>query len=215
MKPIRFNRWKTIGLAAMLLAAVLAIGTWRNPDFWFTANQRGDWQMKRHHYGKAEATFSDPWRIGVAQYREGNFEDAARTFRRVPGMEGAYNSGNASLMHGNYDDAIAQYNRTLNIRPDFQEAKDNRAIAIARRDAIKLAGKDAAEESEDTLPPDKVTFDLKSSDTPDRPKPPMQAADLSDEQLRATWLRRVKTTPADFLKAKFAWQARQPPFTQP
>ena len=29
---------------------------------------------------------------------------------------------------------------------------------------------------------------------------------LSDEQLQALWLRRVQTNPADFLRAKFAYQ---------
>jgi Ca-activated chloride channel family protein len=31
----------------------------------------------------------------------------------------------------------------------------------------------------------------------------------SDEELRGLWLRRVQTKPADFLRAKFAFQARQ------
>jgi Ca-activated chloride channel family protein len=35
----------------------------------------------------------------------------------------------------------------------------------------------------------------------------MNGEALSDEDLRATWLRRVQTTPGDFLRAKFAYQA--------
>lgn len=208
------RRW-VAGLAFSLVAGGLAIGTWHDTDFWFTANQRGDWQMKHHRYQQAEKTFSDPWHIGVAQYRQGNFEDAAHTFLRTPGSAGAYNEGNAWLMHGAYDNAITRYDRALALQPNLQAAKDNKAIAIARRDAIHAAGKDAAEESEDQLPPDKIAFDLKPSADPDRPKPPLQATDLTDEQLRATWLRKVKTTPADFLKAKFAWQAAQPSSTSP
>jgi Ca-activated chloride channel family protein len=38
---------------------------------------------------------------------------------------------------------------------------------------------------------------------------------MSDEEMRATWLRRVQTTPGDFLRAKFAYQTarteQQPP----
>ena len=40
---------------------------------------------------------------------------------------------------------------------------------------------------------------------PARLRPP---APLSDEELRALWLRRVQTKPADFLRAKFAFQAQ-------
>ena len=32
---------------------------------------------------------------------------------------------------------------------------------------------------------------------------------LSDDQLRALWLRRVQTKPADFLRAKFAYQLQE------
>jgi Ca-activated chloride channel family protein len=32
---------------------------------------------------------------------------------------------------------------------------------------------------------------------------------LSDDQLRALWLRRVQTEPADFLRAKFAYQLQE------
>lgn len=211
MRTILTSRRLLLIIASVLLVGGLAVGTWRDPDFWFTANQRGERLMKHHEYAKAGAVFSDPWRIGIAQYRQGNFEDAAHTFRRVPGAEGSYDAGNSWLMHGKYEEAISEYDRALEVRPDFQMAKDNKALAIARREAMRRAGKDAAEESEDALPPDKIVFDLKPSDpTSDQQKPPMQATDLSDEQLQATWLRQVKTTPADFLKAKFAWQARQP-----
>jgi len=33
-----------------------------------------------------------------------------------------------------------------------------------------------------------------------------QGAPLSEEELRALWLREVETRPADFLRAKFAYQ---------
>jgi Ca-activated chloride channel family protein len=35
----------------------------------------------------------------------------------------------------------------------------------------------------------------------------LAGGEVSDEELRATWLRRVQTTPGDFLRAKFAYQA--------
>jgi Ca-activated chloride channel family protein len=35
----------------------------------------------------------------------------------------------------------------------------------------------------------------------------MNGEQMSDADLRATWLRRVQTSPGDFLQAKFAYQA--------
>jgi Ca-activated chloride channel family protein len=38
---------------------------------------------------------------------------------------------------------------------------------------------------------------------------------LSDEELRGLWLRRVQTKPADFLRAKFAYQVQAQGGTPP
>ena len=77
---------------------ILVAGTARNPDFWTTADERGEALFRKGDFAGAAKTFVDPWRIGVAQYRSGNFEAAAKTFARVPGADGAFNQGNAWLM---------------------------------------------------------------------------------------------------------------------
>ena len=101
--------------AAFVLAVilVLAVGSVRNPNFWTTPDQRGDALMRQRKFADAAKAYSDPWRIGVAQYRNGDFEAAAKTFARVPGAVGAFNQGNAWLMHGQYDAAVASYDRAL------------------------------------------------------------------------------------------------------
>jgi Ca-activated chloride channel family protein len=193
--------------AALVLAAVLGVGTWRDPDFWRTADQRGDALMKMKRFGQAAKAFHDPLRIGIAQYRDGQFEAAARTFAKVPGAPGLYNAANAWLMHGQYDRAISLYDRSLSIRPDWKDAADNKAVAIARRDRMTIPDKDREQESADAYDPDDITFDNKGGNEQRDPKP--IEAGGNDAALQATWLRRVKTTPAQFLKAKFAWQASE------
>jgi Ca-activated chloride channel family protein len=142
----------------------------------------------------------------VAQYRNGDFEDAAKTFARVPGAVGAFNQGNALLMHGQYEKAIASYDRALGFRENWPEALDNKAIAVARQAKLDASGEDRAEEQADAYDPDEIKFDQKGEDQKGRP---IELADqsLSNEELRATWLRQVQTTPGDFLRAKFAYQA--------
>lgn len=185
---------------------VLAYGTWKNPNFWMTPEQRGDRLMKEKHFKEAEKAYQDPWRIGVAQYRNADFKEAAQTFARVPGAHGAFDRGNAQFMHGAYDDAIASYQKALGFRPDWQEAKDNIALAQARKKKIDDAGKDRDQESAGAYKPDDTVFDQKGNDNNEKPLD-MNEQSLSDESLRATWLRRVQTTPGDFLRAKFAYQA--------
>lgn len=200
------------GIVLLLPLVVLAVGTWQNPDFWSLPERRGDRLMAAKQYKEAESAYVDPWRIGVAQYRNGDFREAAATFARVPGADGAFDQGNALLMHGAYDDAIASYDRALGFRPGWQAAEENKALAAARKKRIDDAGADRDEESARAYDPDETVVDTQGEDQDDRKTEPedMNGGALSDEELRATWLRRVQTTPGDFLQAKFAYQAAHP-----
>ena len=52
---------------------------------------------------------------------------------------------------------------------------------------------------------DKIVFDKSQKNEGQQTDVSGDAA-ASSEQMQALWLRRVQTRPADFLKAKFAWQ---------
>ena len=165
--------------------------------------------MREKDYAAAEKAFADPARIALAQYRNGDFKAAAKTYARVPGAVGAYNQGNSWLMAGAYDGAVESYDRALGFRPGWKDAEENKALAIARKKAIDDAGKDAADEQtgQDDKP-DEIVFDGERKGRDDGAKPvDLGTQKLSDEQLRATWLRRVQTTPGQFLRAKFSYQA--------
>ncbi len=194
-------------IIAAIIVAALGAGTLRNPDFWSTPDQRGDALMKKGRFADAAKTYRDATKAGIALYRDGQFENAANTFARVPGRNGFYNAGNAWLMHGQYDKAFERYDRALDITPGWKPAEQNQTIAVARRDLMTTAGKDRDQESADAYDPDKVVTDNKGGDE-EKQLPKKGAAEADDAALQATWLRRVKTTPAQFLRAKFAWQAQ-------
>jgi len=200
-------RWWLAAVGLVILATALCIGTARDPNFWRTPDQRGDALYRAHKYREAAVTYIDPWRIGTAQYRDGSFEVAAKTFVRVPSAIGAYDSGNAWLMRGKYDAAIAAYDRALAFHPGWREALENRALAVARRDRLKPPD-DADEEA--TEQPEHGETAINGEDKKGSPADnPTEGDPMADEDLRASWLRRVQTTPGDFLRAKFAWQAHQ------
>lgn len=193
-------------IVALSFLLVLTVGTVSNPQFWFTSDFRGDRLLAKREFAQAAKIYADPWRVGVAQYRNGDFEAAAKTFARVPGADGAFDQGNAWLMHGKYDAAIESYDRALGFHPGWKEAEDNKALAIARKAKLDAAGKSREEESADAYKPDKIVVDQKGNDEKEQPKE-MNELKMSDAELRAMWLRRVQTTPGDFLRAKFAYQA--------
>lgn len=203
------SRRMTLTKSVLFAAVALAVaGTLRNAHFWRTAAQQGDALARKNDYQAAARVYADPWRIGSAQYRNGDFAAAAQTFGRVPGAVGAFNQGNSSLMHGKYDDAISAYDRALKLRENWPDALDNRAIAVARRDRIAAASEGATDEPPEEKPDD-IVFDDKGNDAKGKPVELAGGEPLSDEALQATWLRRVRTTPGDFLRAKFAYQAQQ------
>ena len=109
-------------------------------------------------------------------------------------------------MHGKYGDAIASYDRALQRRPEWHEAKANRDLAEARRQMLEPP-KDDAGGTGGQLKPDEIVFDDRPQQSGDSKEVEVvTGGQMSDEQLQALWLRRVQTKPADFLRAKFAYQ---------
>ena len=171
------------------------------PALWASPDQRGRWLYERQDYAGAAQAFRDPLWRGVALMKADDFKAAADIFSGVDTAEGAYDHGNALVMLGKYTDAVARYDRALALRPGWREASDNRELARLRAEMLKAPGADAGDQQEGA---DQIVYDkdAKSSGqaTEDTGK------SMSDTDVRALWLKRVQTRPADFLRARFAYQ---------
>lgn len=174
-------------------------------DFWTTPDQRGQSWLNAGDPAAAATSFADPFRRGVAQFQSGDFKSAASTFAGLPGQDALFNQANARIMLGEYDTAVELYDRILAKSPGRMDALTNRTIAEGRAERIKDEG---GEMTGGKLGADEIVF----NDTPSRTggdDVEVTEEDLGNEQTRAMWLRQVETTPADFLKAKFAYQLSQ------
>jgi len=189
----------------LLLTFGLFLGTMLNPSFWFTADQRGDWLFRHGKFEQAAKIFSDPLRQGVALYRAGDFLPASKAFIRVRDAAGAFDQGDALLMHGAYDQAIASFDRALGLHPGWKEAEENRALAMVRRDRLQIKGGNMTEGMEEG---NETVINLNAKHGQSAPDS-AEGDKLSDAELQATWLRRVQTTPGDFLRVKFSYQAQE------
>jgi Ca-activated chloride channel family protein len=205
-------RPKNLIRAALLLALVGASAwAWRSAggsfaNLWLTPDQQGAWLMARQRYAEAAKRFRDPLWQGVAEYRDGQFKEAAAAFARVDSPEAAFDRGNALLMHGKYGDAIASYDSALQRRPDWREARANRGLAEARRKMMEPPHDDEGGTG-GQLKPDEIVFDDRPEQSGgSKEEEVVTGGKLTDEQLQGLWLRRVQTKPADFLRAKFAYQ---------
>lgn len=176
-------------------------------DLWFTADQQGQTLFDQGEFAAAAEKFTTAERIGVAWYRAGDFEKAAAALGRSTESESMFNRGNALVFLGQYEKAIVAYSKALESRPEWPQAIQNLAIAQARLDRLATPEDDAGGTG-GQLSADEIVFDDAGShnqsdgvETIDEGGEP-----LSDEAMRSMWLRRVETSPADFLGNRFAYQ---------
>ena len=183
-----------------ILVTLLTI-TWTG--IWFTPDQAGERLFERGEFTRAAELFRDPMRQGVAWYRAGEFTQAADAFARVRSPEASYNLGNAWVMLGKYNDAVASYDAALASRPRWRHAIENRDLALARAERVKQEGGDLGDQK---LGADKVVFDKNNKPGGEETEIAGQTT-VTDRSVQAIWLRNVQSSPADFLKAKFEYQA--------
>lgn len=203
MKRLRPSPLRLFSLAAALAAVALVVLSFRSGNgVWLTPDQRGRRLFESGRYAEAAQAFRDPLWAGAAWFRAGEFEKAAQSFARRDRAEARFNQGNAWVMLGQYDLAIASYDGALAVRPDWREAKENRDLAAARARLVEQTG---GEMGEQRIGADKIVFDKKKSSGGEETRMAGEKAG-DDATMQAMWLRRVDTRPGDFLKAKFAYQ---------
>lgn len=174
---------------------------------WLTPDQQGQRLMDQGEYQQAAGKFTTPERIGAALFLAGDFEHAAAVFGRSPGAEANYNRGNAHIMLGEYDAAIEAYQSALVLRPDWPDAEQNLRIATLRKLALAPPDDDFGGTG-GMLEADEIVFDQPGRVNKSSGEQIVDAADqqLGEEAMRAMWLRKVETRPADFLAARFNYQ---------
>jgi Ca-activated chloride channel family protein len=176
-------------------------------DLWLTPDQQGQRLMDQGEYQQAAGKFTTPESIGTAMFLAGDFENAASVFGRSVSAEAHYNRGNAHIMLGEYDAAIDAYQSALSKRPDWPEAEQNLHIATLRKLALAPPEDDFGGTG-GMLEADEFVFDDTGRVNKSSSEQVIDAADqqLSEDAMRAMWLRKVQTRPADFLAARFSYQ---------
>ncbi|MGJ7904701.1 VWA domain-containing protein [Lysobacter sp. 1R34A] len=91
------------------------------------AQAQGLWQ-------RPDQAAHERMREGTQAYRKGEFERAGELYRRAEGADAQYNLGNALARQGRYPDAIAAYDRALELQPGMADALANkRAVEAAMK----------------------------------------------------------------------------------
>ena len=199
------NRLKVIWLLVFLLFSPPATADFL--DWWLNDEQRAMRQYESGEYLDAARRFKDPYHKGLAYYAAEQFAQAAFILADLPTAEAAFYRGNAFAQQDRLAEAAAAYRQALVLREDFAEAAFNLDWVEG---LAELEGKtyDDHGGTGGKLGADKVVFDDRANDA----KATVTAeelrreAGLSDAQLEEMWMRRVQTSPGDFLRLKFDYQ---------
>jgi len=203
----KYIPWGTGMLIISTFILALSSVNWSPADLFLTPDQQGRLLMVKNDYAGAAKVFQEPMQRGAALYRNGDFKDAAAAFGRDESPAALYNRANSQLMSGKYDGAIAGYEKVLSMKPGWSEAAENLGLARARKEKMAPPDDDAGG-TEGKLEADEIVFDKRAVKGSSDEKEIIQGGDqLSDQEMRAMWLRRVQTEPADFLRVKFSYQA--------
>jgi Ca-activated chloride channel family protein len=179
-------------------------------NLWLTPDQQGRIAFDRGDYAGAAKLFADPMWRGIAAYRAYDFLDAAQAFEHVDTIEGRFALGNAQAQNHAYEKAIKAYDEVLKAQPQNFAAKTNRAIVVAALKAREE--KREKQEQEDSTPPDeKADETVVDPNQKGGKRIQVTPEDVTTPGAAEAWMRQVQTTPADFLKQKFAIQAAASP----
>jgi len=201
-----FRRGWTVRWGAFLLVFALqgCAGDTTFADLWWTRDQQARRLYEAESYAEAAALFESHHWKGIAAYRAGDFDLAAAQFARLDTPDGAYNLGNTFAQMELYEDALTAYDDALELRPDWEEAQQNRDLIAALLETPTEPEPQGPPGAPPSYDPDEVRVD----DQADQGEMgEVDQALLSDEQIAEMWLRGLQTSPADFLRWRFATEA--------
>jgi Ca-activated chloride channel family protein len=201
--------WLVAFALLQLSAPAGAAETSRFRNLWLTPDQQGRIAFERGDYAAAKELFADPMWRGIAAYRALDFLAAAESFRKVEGPAGRFALGNAEAQNHAFERALKAYNDVLAAEPNNEAARHNKAIVEA---ALEAQEEKRRKQEQGETPPDEKADEMRVDQKQKGGKRiQVQARDLTTPGAAEAWMREVQTSPADFLKLKFAIQAAGAP----
>jgi len=106
-------------------------------SLWKNSDQQGEAALAQGEAEKATELFKDPEWKAAAQYKAGQYQQAAEQLKDIDTPEANYNRGNALAKAGQLEQAIQAYNRTLEQQGDHEDAQYNKALLEKAQQAQK------------------------------------------------------------------------------
>ena len=172
-------------------------------NLWMTPDQQGRYYFEKSDYRTATERFENPMWKGVAFGETGDYASAVDQFALSNTAEAWYNQGNALAHLNKLQDAVRAYEQALQRRPGWRDAEDNLRLV---RSLIPPPG---ADEEQQELPPDAERGQTEMEDKGKKGKTSLERTQMDPEKMADIWMRNIQTSPAEFLRRRFAKQASE------
>lgn len=191
-------------------------------DLWQRRDQRGAAALADGDYDRAADLLKDPNWKATAEYRGGDFPTSAELWESVDTPDGHYNQGNALALQGPelFEQAIASYEKALNMDPNHEDARYNRDLLLQQQQQQQNQDQQQDQEEQENESDDQEDSEGEQESQQQQQSEEQEAeeeketevpydeefeADQADEQ----WLRKIPDDPGGLLRRKFRYQYRR------
>lgn len=136
-------------------------------DLWKNKDQQAYEKLQADKADEAAKQFTQPEWKASAEYRAGNFAEAAKQFANQNTATAHYNQGNALAKSGQLKEAITAYDKALSIDANLQDAQKNRKIveeALKKQQEQQQDSQQNNQNQQDKNQQNKDSQDQKSQD---------------------------------------------------
>jgi Ca-activated chloride channel homolog len=170
-------------------------------DLWMTPDQQGRYYFEKGKYQAAATRFENPMWKGFSLARSADYAAALDQFSLSDTPEAWYNQGNALAHLQKFPEAVHAYEQALQKRPNWPDAEEN--LKLVR----SLIPPPKTDDDQQELPPDVENGETEMEEKGDQGKKTFQRVPMDAEKMADIWMRNIQTSPADFLRRRFAIQA--------
>ena len=206
-------------------------------DLFYTDDQKAHNALTEGRPDIAQELFESPAWKAVAEYRTGEFDQAASAFSNLAGERDEYNLGTSLAKGGHIEEALDVYNKLLEANPDHEDAQFNRDLlqqlleeqqseqtqqeseqnSSENADEQESAENDSqAQQEQQQDPSEQEQSDQQDADEAEESEgelaetpTPLDPAERESEDTYERWLRRVPDDPGGLLERKFRWTTQQ------
>ena len=186
-------------LAGGLVTPGEAMAGWWD-DLWQRKDQQAYRALSEQDAAKAAALARDPSLSGEAWFRSGEYANAKEAWSRAESADAHYNRGNALAHLGEYDAAIAAYDRALSLDPGMQDAEINRELVEKMKEQQEQQQQEGdqgdSQESESSS-------EQQQGEQGQEGDEQQGEQEGEDAQAMEQWLRRIPDDPGGLLRRKF------------